>query len=345
MFSELFKIIVALGDLAAVDYVALARSIGFKGSPDGKSIAKAYIGALVGITLAWILVPMAFIVIGVLLYSKWTIAIAFAVLAVGTTIMFLAATPIGLLVEMAFGLSISGSGRKWTSFFGFIMVSELLMALMLLLFKVTNYASSLPVIVVIAIVLAVFSAIGIGKTKGGKGLTKLLTVTMCIFMLSFIFPRTFDASGTFLTWSDEKMAEAIHKPQLPTGSLTTNQAALNAAVAQAQQTQGQQNQPLSPQAQQTQAASTEPVMFAPGVTVQYVSYVSGQWTTNIVTPPTSKSYRVDIPLHQAIFVKFLDGSVYRMTEEKDSWWGVHRGVFAIMGDNCSGVATVSISYR
>ncbi len=289
-----------------------------------------------------ILIPVPFFIIGVFTSCGPLISLIGLTWALFTVLFATAASPVAVfissLVEADKKMGVADNVENYMATVKKVLYTELAIAIAFLAIPMDNNPWAVPELAVVIL----FFLLSGTKGKFGKKILNVMASLVAVMVLWSMFsPQSYNNLQSRLRAVDPWVANVIGRsPTIPPGGLTTNQAELNSAVAQAQQAQAS-----APQAQQSNQVSQEPVMFAPGTTTRYVSYVSGKWTTNIITPPTSKSYRIDIPLHQAIFVKFLDGSVYRMTEEEDSWWGVHRGVFAIMGDNCSGVATISISYK
>ncbi len=96
----------------------------------------------------------------------------------------------------------------------------------------------------------------------------------------------------------------------------------------------------------TALESDQQIHFDGGVTVVSLDIPVGRWSTQVVTPESSKHYLFDLKPDDTVFyVKFSDGAVFKMGGDGNRFldMGCHRGIMRFLGTIQGQRATVAIS--
>jgi hypothetical protein len=151
-----------------------------------KPYASLYIKGLLSVAAIGIVIPLPFVVIGIIGDWRWMIALAGIWWAVWTLLLLLMASPIGILVEILTG-SLKGSGQRYIKPVSSLFLVLLCISLYGAIVPIKEDVSKLPFVIVASIILGILNTWIFSR----KVISFIVTVVFIILTLSFYFPTTF----------------------------------------------------------------------------------------------------------------------------------------------------------
>jgi len=167
-----------------------------------KPYAKLYTKGLLWLAMIAVLSPIPFLIIGITLDLRWLIALTGIWWALWAFLLLIMALPIGILIESLTD-GIKGSGHRYIKRVGGILLVGLCISLFASLFPVKENLSTLPFLVLAAIILGILNVWFFSR----KVISFLVSIIFIVLILSFYFPTTFKILGENISGIDISLAE------------------------------------------------------------------------------------------------------------------------------------------
>lgn len=157
-----------------------------------RSEIQVYFAGLKRMALIAILFPIPILILGILVQLNWLIAITGLLWVIATIILLILTAPIAILVEWLQKDSNgkSSNGKKYTNIVFAILLGELVFTTFIYLVPIHNNPSLIPILIVMAAILGIISAMGITSNIFTKKLiTIIASILFLVFTASFFFPN------------------------------------------------------------------------------------------------------------------------------------------------------------
>jgi hypothetical protein len=177
--------------------------------------AEQYLRVLLVLAGVTIFLPAIPALIGLIGSWSWLVAIAGLLWGFFALLLFVFATPLGILVNTLLGVlglqaTTSRAGRRYVVYTGTVLLFGMFAALMAALLPWRSNPAAIPFILLAAAVLAVAgAAFGTGGVLGRGMVIFVTSLVLVALVMSLFLPRTFSAVSSARAGVDQYLADVI----------------------------------------------------------------------------------------------------------------------------------------
>jgi hypothetical protein len=134
--------------------------------------------------------------------SSWALVIGGAWRACCILLLLIAATPIGIVFEIATG-GVAGSGQRYVKLISGVFIAELLFVLIVSIIPVSNNPKMFPIFILASVLCGFLGALRMNR----KVISMVVGTTLVCIVLSFYLPNTFGEVKTFINRIDIQVSK------------------------------------------------------------------------------------------------------------------------------------------